>query len=183
MGRPALRLSITLAAVLSLGTVAANEPAGAASAPKTAATATARSPAVDVANPTAVGRACMEAYWGYNTVTDVSRWNAVLRSARYYTPSYARVTRAIQPHPATDPQWRTWAVHRAVITVKLRVATDGTPPPSTPTRTYLEFVGVLTPHGAHHWTGPSQTHVAWLFLTRANTDKGTPWLVARLVAQ
>jgi hypothetical protein len=134
-------------------------------------------------NPSAVGRACMKAYWGYDTITDISRWSAALRSAAYYTPAFARATRAIQPHPATDPQWRTWAAHRAVITVELRAAMDGTPPPSTPTRTYLEFVGTLIPHGAHHWAGPKQVHVAWLLLTRANTDKGTPWLVARLVAQ
>lgn len=183
MGRPALRLSTALAIVLSLGTFAGDGLARAATAVKPASTAAAHSAAVDMANAGAVGRACMEAYWGYNTVTDVSRWNAVLRSAVYYTASYARVTLAIHPHPATDPQWRTWAAHRAVVTVKLRAAMDGTPPPSTPTRTYLEFIGVLTPHGAHHWTGPRQTHVAWLVLTRANTDKSTPWLVARLVAQ
>ena len=183
MGRPASRLSVTLALVLSLGTVVGSGPASATPAAKTAGTAAARSPAVNMADAAAVGRACMKVYWGYNTVTDVSRWNAVLRSAVYYTPSYARATRTIHPHPATDPQWRTWASHRAVIAVKLAAAMNGTPPPSTPTRTYLEFVGVLTPHGAQGWTGPSQTHVAWLVLTRANTDTGTPWLVARLVAQ
>jgi hypothetical protein len=180
MGRPAFRLSIALAIAASLGVVAGNGPAGAAAATSVAA---AHSPGVDMANPAAVGRACMKVYWGYNTVTDVSRWNAVLRSAVYYTPSYARVTRVIQPHPATDLQWRTWAAHRAVIAVVLARASDGTPPPNTPTRTYLEFSGILTPHGADHWTGPSQAHVAWLLLTRANTSSKTPWLVARLVAQ
>ena len=182
MGRPALRLSITLAALaVSLGAVGAS--ASAAPAAQKASVGAAHSPAVNMTNPSAVGRACMKAYWGYDTVTDVSRWSAVLRSAVYYTPTFARVTRAIHPHPATDPQWRTWAAHRAVITVKLQAAMDGTPPPSTPTRTYLEFIGTLIPHGTHHWTGAKQVHVAWLLLTRANTGKGTPWLVARLVAQ
>lgn len=176
MGRPALRLSATLAALgVWLGTAVALASAAPAAA--------VRSPTVNMANPSAVGRACMKAYWGYDTITDVSRWDAALRSAAYYTPAFARATRAIQAHPATDPQWRIWAAHRAVITVKLQAAMDGTPPPSTPTRTYLEFAGTLVPHGAHHWTGPEQVHVAWLLLTRANTDKATPWLVARLVAQ
>lgn len=191
MGRHTVPLAAVFA-LFSLGAVAASTAGGpmaaaattASTLPPTTTTLPARSPTVDMANPVAVGLATMRAYWGYNTVTDTSTWAAVLRSTAYYTPRFAEVTRAVHPSPlVNDPQWDTWAAHHAKMAVNVKQVFDGTPPPSTPTKTYVEYLGVLTPHGEHHWTGKSQTHVAWMTLVRANTAKGTPWLVARLVVQ
>ena len=58
-----------------------------------------------MAKPVAVGAATVRAFYGYNTLTDTSTWDAVLRSTAYYTPVYAVLTRSVHPEQANDPQW------------------------------------------------------------------------------
>ena len=186
MGRPALQLRTAvavLALVFSTGTASAGATAAPSTVPPATTTLPTRSPTVAMANPVAVGAATVRAFYGYNTLTDTSTWDAVLRSTAYYTPVYAALTRSVHPQQTNDPQWDAWAAHHAVIAVQAKRVYDGTPPPNTPTRTYLEFEATLTPHGAHHWTGAKLVHFVWMSLVRANTAKGMPWLVARMETQ
>jgi len=106
MGRPALQLR-TAVAVLALVFSTGTAPAGAAAAtayPRRRAARSPRSPTVAMAKPVAVGAATVRALYGYNTLTDTSTWDAVLRSTAYYTPGYAALTRSVHPQQANDPQ-------------------------------------------------------------------------------
>ena len=71
--------------------------------PPTTTTLPTRSPTVAMAKPVAVGAATVRAFYGYNTLTDTSTWDAVLRSTAYYTPVYAALTRSVHPQQANDP--------------------------------------------------------------------------------
>ena len=181
MGRTPLQLR-TAMAVMAVVLVVGSAPAG-ASAPATTTTLPTRSPTVSMTTPVAVGAATVRAFYGYNTLTDTSTWDAVLRSTAYYTPVYAALTRSVHPQQTNDPQWDAWAAHHVVVAVQANRVYDGTPPPNTPTRTYLEFEATLTPHGGHHLTGAKLVHFVWMSLVRANTAKGTPWLVDRMETQ
>ena len=186
MGRPALQLRTAvavLALVFSTGTASAGATAAPSTVPPATTTLPTRSPTVAMANPVAVGAATVRAFYGYNTLTDTSTWDAVLRSTAYYTPAYAALTRSVHPQQANDPQWDAWAAHHAIIAVQAKRVYDGTPPPNTPMRTYLEFEATLSPHGSHHWTDRKLVYFVWMSLVRANRAKGTPWLVARMETQ
>lgn len=176
MGRTALRLTHT-AFLVALASAAAH--------PFTTSTSgsakTVSLGASGTAGAVAVGEADLRLYFGYDTLTDHSSWDAVLRSTRYYTASYAALTRAVHPRPYDDPQWRTWAAHRAVMSVRVTRVYDAPPPPSTSTTTYAELEATVTPHGAHHWTGTTAVHFAWVAFTRARP--GRPWLISHMEVQ
>ena len=108
MGRTPLQLR-TAIAVMAVVLVASSAPAGAtapaSTVPPTTTTLPTRSPTVAMAKAVAVGAATVRAFYGYNTLTDTSTWDAVLRSAAYYTPVYAALTRSVHPQQTNDPQW------------------------------------------------------------------------------
>ena len=107
MGRPALQLRTAvavLALVFSTGTASAGATAATWPYPRRRPARSPRSPTVAMAKPVAVGAATVRAFYGYNTLTDTSTWDAVLRSTAYYTPAYAALTRSVHPQQANDPQ-------------------------------------------------------------------------------
>ncbi len=176
MGRPALWLStlvLSLAGSASVCTAAASA-ASPAKAPVVK--------AVDMDDPVAVGKADLKLYFGYNTVTDHSRWDAVLRSTRYYTRSYAAATKAVHPRPYNDAQWGLWKAHKAVMAVSVARVYDSAPPPTTPTVAYAEFRVTVVPQGLHNWIGPRQVHIVWASFQRSAPARG-PWLISRLEVQ
>ena len=100
MGRTPLQLR-TAIAVMAIVLVAGSAPAGAtapaSTVPPTTTSLPTRSPTVAMTTPVAVGAATVRAFYGYNTLTDTSTWDAVLRSSRLL---HARLRCA---HPVGPP--------------------------------------------------------------------------------
>jgi hypothetical protein len=131
---------------------------------------------VDGTDATAVSEAWVEVAYGYDTKYDYGPHDAVLRSARWFTPAKAAAERSYHPASGAGAQWNTWAGHRAWTTVDVTVDDDADGPADTAVLAYRAYYVDGTAHGRDGWTGTGPRANVYLELTRAGG--GRPWRVA-----
>ncbi|MEV6198239.1 hypothetical protein AB0M19_38330 [Streptomyces sp. NPDC051920] len=132
--------------------------------------------AVDGTDATEVSEAWAEVAYGYDTKYDYGPHDAVLRSARWFTPARAAAERSYHPASGAGAEWNTWAGHRAWTTVDVTPDDDADGPPDTAVLAYRALFVDGTAHGRDGWTGTGPRANVYLKLTRASG--GRPWRVA-----
>lgn len=132
--------------------------------------------AVDGTDATEVSEAWAEVAYGYDTKYDYGPHDAVLRSARWFTPAKAAAERSYHPASGAGAEWNTWAGHRAWTTVTVTPDDDADGPADTAVLAYRALFVDGTAHGRDGWTGTGPRANVYLKLTRASG--GRPWRVA-----
>ncbi|MET8857627.1 hypothetical protein [Streptomyces sp. NPDC004579] len=133
---------------------------------------------VDGTDATEVSEAWAEVAYGYDTKYDYGPHDAILRSARWFTPAKAAAERSYHPASGAGAEWNTWAGHRAWTTVKVTPDDDADGPADTAVLAYRALYVEGTARGRDGWTGTGPRANVYLKLTRAGG--GRPWRVAEV---
>ncbi|MFE1286581.1 hypothetical protein [Streptomyces sp. NPDC058751] len=135
---------------------------------------------VDGTDATEVSEAWAEVAYGYDTKYDYGPHDAVLRSARWFTPARAAAERSYRPASGAGAEWNAWAGHRAWTTVDVTADDEADGPADTAVLAYRALFVEGTAHGRDGWTGTGPRASVYLKLTRAGD--GRPWRVAEVEA-
>ena len=120
----------------------------------------------------------LRALWTLDTTEDAGPFAAQVRASAYCTPDYATELRRSRPGSPPDGTWTLWASHRVATTVAIAASPESGGPVDTPTAAYVDDVATVTPLGRDGWSGPAETWVEFVTLTRSSTSAG--WLVSGL---
>ena len=133
---------------------------------------------VDWSNPADVAAGMLRALWTLDTTEDAGPFAAQVRASAYCTPGYASELRRSRPGSPPDGTWTLWASHQVATTVAIAASPESGGPVNTPTAAYVDDVATVTPLGRDGWSGPAETWVEFVTLTRSSTSAG--WLVSGL---
>ncbi|WTW93784.1 hypothetical protein OG216_10505 [Streptomycetaceae bacterium NBC_01309] len=129
---------------------------------------------------TAVSSAALTVVFTYDTTTDTTAQDAVLRAQPWMTEAYAAVQRehvSVSP-PGAD--WTTWTEHRAYTAPVLERGRDQAPT-DTATTAYRQWIVRYTPTGRDGWKGSEATVVVFAVLTRPSVTD--PWRVSDMLVR
>ncbi|MEV5435316.1 hypothetical protein AB0K80_04680 [Streptomyces sp. NPDC052682] len=130
---------------------------------------------VDDEDATEVSKAWAETAYSYDTKYDTSPHDAMLRSARWFTPRKAAAERSYRPASGPGDDWNTWARHRAWTTVTVSSELEDDAPRDGAKVAYRSLVVEGTAHGRDGWTGRGPRLNAYVKLVRSAA--GRPWRV------
>ncbi|HSA51106.1 MAG TPA: hypothetical protein VLH10_13510 [Yinghuangia sp.] len=146
--------------------------------PRGTATPTLPLPSLDTASQKDAGqvsRAALTVMYTYDTTTDTTTQDAVLRAAPWMTGEYAATQREHLSRSAPGLLWATWREHRAYTETTLRPGTEAAPS-DTATSAFRQWLVTYTPVGRDGWRGDPITEVAYVVLERATASE--PWRVS-----
>ncbi|WP_436774449.1 hypothetical protein [Yinghuangia sp. YIM S09857] len=129
---------------------------------------------------TAVSSAALTVMFTYDTTTDTTAQDAVLRAQPWLTEAYAAVQRE---HVSVGPpgaQWTEWTGHQAYTTPALERGRDQAPP-DTATTAYRQWLVRYTPTGRDGWKGNETAVVVFTVLTRPSATE--PWRVSDMLVR
>lgn len=124
-----------------------------------------------------VSSAALTVVYTYDTTTDTTTQDAVLRAEPWLTPEYAAIQREHLSVAAPGLQWATWREHRAYTVPTLEPGTEEAPS-DTATAAYRQWLVTYKPVGRDGWQGDPVTVVAYVALSRAKASD--PWRVSDL---
>jgi len=127
----------------------------------------------DPRDATAVARVFALGSWSIDTATQRGEVDAETRLVALMTPQLAAQVQAAVATVRPSSAFLAWRRHQATT---LAPTHDSGAPPDTTTLAHRSFVPAVTPTGRDGWTGPTQTHVEFITLTRPGP--GEPWRVA-----
>ncbi|MGW0659361.1 hypothetical protein [Streptodolium elevatio] len=128
----------------------------------------------------AVSSAALTVMFTYDTTTDTTSQDAVLRAQPWLTEEYAATQRehvSVSP-PGAD--WTTWTEHRAYTAPVLERGRDQAPT-DTATTAYRQWLVRYTPTGRDGWKGTEVTVVVFALLTRQSA--ADPWRVSDMLVR
>ncbi|UGQ10360.1 hypothetical protein LO772_26365 [Yinghuangia sp. ASG 101] len=119
-----------------------------------------------------VSSAALTVMYTYDTTTDTTTQDAVLRAEPWMTPEYAATQREHLSVAAPGLEWATWREHRAYTAPTLEPVTEEAPS-DTATAAYRQWLVTYKPVGRDGWQGAPVTVVAYVTLERATASD--PW--------
>lgn len=129
---------------------------------------------------TEVSSAALTVMFTYDTSTDTTAQDAVLRAQPWLTEEYAALQRE---HVSVGPpgaEWTTWTAHKAFTAPVLERGRDQAPTDSA-TTAYRQWLVRYTPQGRDGWKGDETAVVVFAVLTRAKASD--PWRVSDLLVR
>ncbi|MFF6998045.1 hypothetical protein ACFY93_24210 [Streptomyces sp. NPDC008313] len=134
---------------------------------------------VDRTDAGELARAWARVAYGFDTKYDSGPHDALLRSARWFTPKKAAAERSYRPAAGAGDDWNAWASHKAWTTVKVEADEDGDAPTDTRTLAYRGLFVDGTAHGRDGWTGTGPR--ANVFVKLVRSQDGKPWRIADVI--
>ena len=130
----------------------------------------------DPRDATVVARAFALGSWSIDTTTQRGEVDAEARLVALMTPTLAAQVRAGVAAVPPSSAFLAWRRHQATTVAGAAPTHDSGAPPDTTTLAHRSFAVAVTPTGRDGWTGPTQTHVE--FITLSRPGPGEPWRVA-----
>lgn len=124
---------------------------------------------------TEVSSAALKVMYTYDTTTDTTTQDAVLRTEPWMTPAYAATQHEHLTVAAPGLEWATWQEHRAYTVPTLEPVTEEAPS-DTATAAYRQWLVTYKPVGRDGWQGEPVTVVAYVAMERAAASD--PWRVS-----
>jgi hypothetical protein len=130
---------------------------------------------VDTTSADAVASAFVTTTFAYDSATDLSEFDAQVRSAVYATPTFA--TELTTPLAQTGSAvFTTLLAHQGFTTVALAPNTDDGQPADALRSAARSYAVTVTGQGADGWSAPLDAATVYVMLTR--TGASAPWQVA-----
>ena len=130
----------------------------------------------DPRDATVVARAFAAGSWSIDTTTQRGEVDAEARLVALMTPTLAAQVQAGAAGVRPSSAFLAWRQHRASTLAAVAPTHDSGAPPDTTTLAHRSFALAVTPTGRDGWTGPTETHVEFIILSRPGP--GEPWRVA-----
>ncbi len=130
----------------------------------------------DPRDATAVARAFALGTWSIDTTSQRSEADAEARLIALMTPTLAAQVQAGVATIGPSSAFLAWRRHQASTLAAVAPTHDSGAPPDTTTLVHRSFAVAVTPTGTDGWTGPTETHVE--FITLSRPGPGEPWRVA-----
>jgi len=123
-----------------------------------------------------VAAAGLTAYHRADTALDLGPADTHRRALPWTTGQLAAGIRGDRPVTGPGAAWTTLAAHHGYTTVTVTRAYDDGAPADIKATVYRQFTVTATPRGRDGWTGPTDTHIDYLTLTRT----GRGWRITAL---
>lgn len=133
---------------------------------------------VDGKDADAVSKAAALTMCLVDTDTDISDYDAMLRTAPLLDRDYLARLRAEQPRPVEGGDWAEMAGHHAYTTATAHLSPEMGQPPDNTLEAYRGWIVDVTTQGRDGWRGEPQTVVVFVFLRRDSADQ--PWRIVEL---
>jgi hypothetical protein len=130
----------------------------------------------DARDATAVARAFALGSWSIDTTSQHGEVDAEARLVALMTPQLAAEVQAGAATVRPSSAFLAWRRHQATTLAAVVPTHDSGAPPDTTTLAHRSFAVPVTPTGRDGWTGPTETHVE--FITLSRPGPGEPWRVA-----
>ena len=130
----------------------------------------------DPRDATVVARAFALGSWSIDTTYQRGEVDAQARLVALMTPTLAAQVQAGSASVRPSSAFLAWRRHRATTLATVAPTHDSGAPPDTATLARRSFALAVTPTGRDGWTGPTETHVE--FITLSRPGPGEPWRVA-----
>ena len=135
---------------------------------------------VDETDASALVKAWAEVAYGYDTKYDTSPQDAMVRSARWFTPTKAAAERSYKYGSGPGDAWNTWAEHKAWTTPDVHHDDDIDDPRDTREKAFRTLYIEGTAQGRDGWTGTGPQLTAFIKLVRSGPGK--PWRINEITA-
>jgi hypothetical protein len=130
----------------------------------------------DPRDSTVVGRVFALGSWSIDTTYQRGEVDAEARLVSLMTPILAAQVQAGVATVRPSSAFLAWGQHHATTVATVEPTHDSGAPPDTTTLAHRSFALAVTPAGSDGWTGPTETHVE--FITLSRPGPGEPWRVA-----
>jgi hypothetical protein len=130
----------------------------------------------DPRDATAVARVFALGSWSIDTTSQRGEVDAEARLVALMTPQLAAQVQAGAASVRPSSAFLAWRRHHAITLATVAPTHDSGAPPDTATLAHRSFAVAVTPTGSNGWTGPTETHVE--FITLSRPGPGEPWRVA-----
>jgi hypothetical protein len=130
----------------------------------------------DPRDATIVARVIALGSWSIDTTSQRGEMDAEARLVALMTTQLAAQVEAGAGNMRASSTFLAWRQHRATTLAAVAPTHDPGAPPDTTTLAHRSFAVAVTPTGRVGWTGPTDTHVE--FITLSRPGPGEPWRVA-----